>query len=69
MKVVELINNITLPLTNEQADLLGRFTQEPKIYKKSLSEREQVIANQLTVQDVLLRLNENGQIIYQKKIR
>jgi hypothetical protein len=69
MKIVELLNNIQLPLTNEQADLLGRFLEEPTISKKALSEREQVIANQLTAQDVLLRRNENGQITYKKNIR
>ena len=69
MKIVELLNNIQLPITNEQADLLGRFLNEPTISKKSLSEREQIIANQLTAQDVLLRRNENGQITYKKNIR
>ena len=68
MKIVELLNNVQLPITNEQADLLSRFIHEPTISKKSLSEREQVIANQLTAQDVLLRRNENGQITYKKKI-
>jgi hypothetical protein len=69
VKIVELLNNIQLPINNEQADLLGRFLHEPTISKKSLSEREQVIANQLTAQDVLLRRNENGQITYKKNIR
>jgi hypothetical protein len=69
MKIVELLSNIQLPINNEQADLLGRFIDQPTISKKSLSEREQVIANQLTAQDVLLRRNENGQITYKKNIR
>lgn len=69
MKIVELLNNIHVPLTNEQADLLGRFDHESKITKNQLDEREQLIANQLTTQDVLLRRNENGQITYTKKIR
>jgi hypothetical protein len=68
MKIVELINKVQLVLNNEQADLLGRFQHEPKVLKSSLSEREQVIANQLTTQDVLLRCNENGKIAYTKKI-
>jgi hypothetical protein len=68
MKIVELINKVQLVLNNEQADLLGRFQHEPKVLKSSLSEREQVIANQLTTQDVLLRCNENGKITYTKKI-
>lgn len=69
MKIVELLNNIKIAVTNEQADLLGRFLHEPKISKNSLNEREQEIANQLTAQDILLRRNENGKITYSKKIR
>lgn len=69
MKIIELLNNVHIPITNEQADLLGRFEHEPTIKKNSLNEREQLIANQLTMQDVLLRRNENGQIIYSKKTK
>jgi hypothetical protein len=69
MKIVELLSNIQVAITNEQADLLGRFNHEPSITKNKLDEREQVIANQLTVQDVLLRRDDNGQITYTKKIR
>jgi hypothetical protein len=69
MKIVELLNNIQIGITNEQADLLGRFQHEPVIKKTSLNEREQEIANQLTTQDILLRQNQNGQITYKKKIR
>jgi len=69
MKIIELLNNVQLAITNEQADLLGRFQHEPTIEKNKLSEREQIIANQLTSQDILLRRNENGQILYKKKIK
>lgn len=69
MKIVELLSNIKVAITNEQADLLGRFAHEPSIDKNKLNEREQLIANQLTQQDILLRRNENGQIKYTKKIR
>lgn len=69
MKIVELLNKVQIQLTNEQADLLGRFQHEPTISKNKLSEREQLIANQLTQQDVLLRRNDNGQIVYKKKIQ
>jgi hypothetical protein len=69
MKIVELLNHVQIQLNNEQADLLGRFQHESKINKSALNEREQLIANQLTMQDVLLRRNENGQITYTKKIR
>jgi hypothetical protein len=69
MKIVELLNRVQLTLTNEQADLLGRFQHEQNINKASLSEREQLVANQLTMQDVLLRKHQNGQITYSKKIK
>ena len=69
MKIVELLNNIQVAITNEQADLLGRFQHEPSITKNKLNEREQLIANQLTTQDILLRRNENGHITYKKKIK
>jgi hypothetical protein len=69
MKIIELVNHVQLAITNEQADLLGRFQLEPQISKSSLDEREQVIANQLTSLDILLRQNQNGQTTYSKKIR
>ena len=69
MKIVELLNRVQVAINNEQADLLGRFQHEPSIPKNSLNEREQVIANQLVVQDILHRSNNNGQITYNKKIR
>lgn len=69
MKIVELLNNIQIGITNEQADLLGRFQHESVIKKSALNEREQEIANQLTMQDILLRRNQNGEITYKKKIR
>lgn len=68
MKIVELLNSIHIGITNEQADLLGRFQHEPQISKNSLNEREQVIMNQLVMQDIVHRAN-NGQITYKKKIR
>ena len=69
MKIVELLNQVRVPINNEQADLLGRFQHESKLDKSALNEREQLIANQLTMQDVLLRRNENGEITYIKKIK
>ncbi len=69
MKIVELINNIQLPITNEEAELLERFVGDTPIAKGHLAEREQTLANQLTVKDVLLRTNEDGKIYYKKRIR
>jgi len=68
MKIVELVNKIRLPLTNEEADVLGQFTENKKIAKEDLSPRESLIANQLVTKDILYRKNEDGQIYYRKKI-
>lgn len=70
MKILELLNNkhtIQLPITNEEADLLGKF-DEGEVHKQDLNEREVVIANSLVNKDVLYRKNENGRITYYKKI-
>lgn len=69
MRIVELLNNISLPINNEESSLLKRFTEGVVIAKRELDEREQVIANQLVVKDVLLRINENGKIQYKRKIK
>lgn len=67
MKIVELTNKLLLPLTNEEQELLEKFTNEP-LAKSELDEREQILANQLTNKDVLLRKSEDGKIHYSKKI-
>lgn len=68
MKIVELTNNVLLPITNEEHELLGRFIGDTPIAKSHLDEREQTLANQLTVKDVLLRTNTDGKIYYKKRI-
>jgi hypothetical protein len=68
MKIVELTNKILLPITNEEQDLLERFEGDSSIAKSQLNEREQVIANNLTVKDVLLRTNDAGKIYYTKRV-
>ena len=70
MRIVELLNNITLPITNEEANLLDRFNNEtPVLFKSKLDEREQLIANSLVNKDVLLRLQEDGRIAYKRRIQ
>jgi hypothetical protein len=68
MKIVELTNKLLLTITNEEAELMEKFISEETIAKRDLDEREQVIANQLTTKDVLLRTNEAGKIYYKKRI-
>ena len=68
MKIVELVNKIRIPITNEEADVLGRFNEEKQIAKEDMSHRQSLIANQLVNKDILFRKNKNGKIYYQKKI-
>lgn len=70
MKIVEVTGSIRVAITNEEADVLAKFDDETPVKSKNeLTEREQHIINQLVNKDVLLRKNENGQIIYKKKNR
>jgi hypothetical protein len=69
MKIVELLaGKIQLPITNEEAEVLGKFSDVGQISRRDLNEREVYIANQLVNKDVLTRKNNNGQISYTKKI-
>ncbi len=68
MKIVELVNKIRLPITNEEADVLGKFEENAKIAKEDLTPRQTVIVNQLVNKDILFRKNEDGKIYYKKKI-
>ena len=68
MKIVELTNKLLLTITNEEHELLEQFAGDNTIAKSQLDERQQLIANQLTVKDVLLRTNEAGKIYYKKRI-
>lgn len=67
MKIVELLNNIKLPITNEEADVLGKFADLPQIAKEDFSPREQLLVNGLVNKDVLIRKNQDGKIYYRKK--
>jgi len=68
MKIVELVNKVSLPITNEESDVLGQFQEKPVIRKAELNEREQTIANSLVNKNVLLRIqNKEGKIIYKTR--
>ena len=68
MKIIELVNKVSLPITNEELDVLGQFQEKPVIRKAELNERQQELANSLVNKDILLRqTNEEGRIIYKKR--
>lgn len=68
MKIVELVNKIQIPITNEESDVLGRFESNKSINKKDFSPREQTVANGLVNKNILLRRVDDGQIYFRKKI-
>jgi hypothetical protein len=67
MKIVELVNNVRLPISNEEHDLMLLFRNQDTLDRKDLNEREIQIANNLVVKDVLYRKNQDGKITYFKK--
>jgi hypothetical protein len=67
MKIIELLNNISLPLTNEEADLLNRLELESRLDKKNLNLRENLIADQLVKKNVISRHKNNETVYFRKK--
>ena len=66
MKIIELTNKILLPVTNEESDLLDKFSDSDSLEKLSFTEREQVIASTLVNKGLLERTRINGQVNYRK---
>lgn len=70
MRIIEILNNLTVPITNEEAEVLDMFSESGTIlYKDKLDERHVMMANKLVNKDILYRINENGRIKYKKRIR
>lgn len=67
MKIIELVNDISVPITNEESDVLYKFYDREELLRKDLNEREIQLANQLVNKDILYRQNQNGRITYRKK--
>lgn len=70
MKIVELLSGITLPVTNEEADVLKKLNKAGSLLKRELEPREQVLMSVLVNKDVVVRKqNADGKLFYTKKIR
>lgn len=70
MKIVKIqghLREISVPITNEEYDLLLKFKDQAVVTRRDLTEREAHIANMLTIKDVLHRKNQDGNITYKKK--
>ena len=69
MRIIEITNGIAVPITNEEADVLGKFHTEETVERSKMSDREQHIANQLVNKEILLRKHQDGKTTYKKKIQ
>jgi len=70
MRILELLSGITIPVTNEESDILSKFDESSEVLKSSLEPREQLLANNLVNKNVLSRKkNAEGKLAFTKKIR
>jgi len=70
MRIIELLNSLTIPINNEESAVLEKFNESESIAKTSLKPREQLLANSLVTKDILTRRRDNdGKIVFTKKIR
>ena len=67
MKIVELVNDVRIPISNEEHDLMLMFRNQDQLNRMDLNERQVQIANNLVIKDVLYRKNQDGKITYYKK--
>lgn len=70
MKIIEILSGLTVPITNEEQDVLNYFDDGDLVLKTSLNEREQEVANSLINKDIIMRKrNDEGKVVYVKKVR
>jgi hypothetical protein len=67
MKIIEVTGGLSMPITNEEADLLSKFHEGASVSRKDLNERQIEVANHLVNRDVLYRKNQDGRITYYQK--
>lgn len=66
MRVLDVPQGFQIVISNEQSELLDKFEQHDIILKRSLTEREQVLASELVHKGVLTRCTHQGKLAYCK---
>lgn len=66
MKMLDLPQGYQIMISNEQSELLDKFDQHDVILKRSLSERQQVVASELVKMGVLTRCTQQDKLAYCK---
>lgn len=68
MRIVEFTRGIAMPISNEEAGVLDHITEQAEpVPKSALSERDQVLANQLVNKGLIIRRNYEGVIKYSRQ--
>lgn len=66
MRIAELLNGITIQITNDEHDVLRKFNKSDTIKKSELTPFEQKQMNQLVQKDLVTRKKIEGKISYVK---
>jgi hypothetical protein len=66
MRVMDLPQGYQIMISNEQSELLDKFEEHEIILKRSLSERQQVLASELVNLGVLTRCSHQDKLAYCK---
>lgn len=64
MKIIELIHQPNIAVTNEELELLDQLRDLDSLSKKELTERQQYIIDNLVKKDLVIRRKQDGSIIY-----
>ena len=64
MKIIQSNQGFQIIISNEQHMLLDKFRDGHKLLKRQLTEREQVLASELTHRGVLTRCDQDGKLAY-----
>lgn len=66
MRMLDLPQGFQIVISNEQSELLDKFEESHIILKRKLTEREQVLANELVNKGVLTRCVQEHKLAYCK---
>ena len=66
MKVLHLNQGFQMLISNEQSELLDKFEEQQVWLKRQLTEREQLLANELVNKGVLTRCQVQNKLAYTK---
>lgn len=66
MRYADIIRGVTTQMNNEEASLFDKFAKSSRLIHNKLSEREQLVIDNLVKKNIVTRLNEDDEIVYRK---